>query len=169
MSTNQRLVARMAEHMRESRYEDATRDLIGLLEDGAKPVDLTREALTAASPFLNVPAHTMVTAKGEMRPVNYDHTMLAFWRSQRMGRMMPRGYNQLPLAQAMWYLPQGLDIWSQNPLRVPRPLLPRAGEVPRDQPQGPPLPLRRAPALHRGLLEDERLHSCSTASSAATA
>jgi hypothetical protein len=55
----------------------------------------------------------MVTRTGEVRAVNYDHTILGFWRAYRMGKMMPKGYQDLPLVQAMWYLPQGLDIWSQ--------------------------------------------------------
>lgn len=113
MSHDVRLLARMTDRLREGRHEDATEDFCALLKDGARPIDLGHEAIASASPFLNVPAHTMVTKTGELRPVNYDHTILGFWRSYQLGKNMPRGYQHLPLVQAMWYLPQGLDIWSQ--------------------------------------------------------
>jgi hypothetical protein len=103
----------MGEHMRESRHEEVARDTCELIREGVGATDIGHGAVTAASPFLNVPAHSMMTAKGEVRPVNYDHTVLAFWRAERMGRMLARQYRHLPLAQAAWYLPQGLDIWSQ--------------------------------------------------------
>ena len=105
--------ARLSERMWEGRYQEATQDFCDLLKEGAAPKSLGRDTIASASPFLNVPAHTMITKTGEIRPVNYDHTILGFWRSYQMGKMMPRGYAQLPLVQAMWYLPQGLDIWSQ--------------------------------------------------------
>ena len=113
MPPNGRLLARMTERMREGRHETATQDFCDLLRDGARPGSLGREAIAGASPFLNVPAHTMVTDVGEIRTVNYDHTVLGFWRSYQLAKMMPRGYSKLPLVQAMWYLPQGIDIWSQ--------------------------------------------------------
>ncbi|MFN0096971.1 MAG: hypothetical protein ACKVVT_19605 [Dehalococcoidia bacterium] len=113
MIRDQKKLARMSEMMREGRYEEATRDFVGLLKDGVNAKAMGLEAITAASPFLNVPAHTMVTKTGETRPVNYDHTVLGFWRAQRMSKMMPKGYQSLPATQAMWYLPQGIDIWSQ--------------------------------------------------------
>jgi hypothetical protein len=110
---DQRLLARMKEQMREARHADASQAFCDLLKDGASPRSLGLEAITSASPFLNVPAHTMVTKAGETRPVNYDHTVLAFWRAYQLGKLLPKGYRELPLVQAMWYLPQGLDIWSQ--------------------------------------------------------
>ena len=110
---DQRQLAKMTEKMREARHEDATQIFCDLLKDGADPRALGREAIQGAAPFLNVPAHTMLTQSGEVRPVNYDHTILGFWRSYQLANLMPKGYKHLPLVQAMWYMPQGLDIWSQ--------------------------------------------------------
>ena len=113
MATDERLLTRMSDRLREGEHQAATQDFCDLLKGGVRPTAIGREVITAASPFLNVPAHTMLTTSGEIRPVNYDHTILGFWRSYQMAQKMPRGYAQLPLVQAMWYLPQGLDIWSQ--------------------------------------------------------
>src|SRR5258708_30293149 len=51
---------------------------------------------------------------GDMRGVNYDHTILG-WRGAPA--LIPRMRNErqavLPTVQAMWYVPQGLNIWEQ--------------------------------------------------------
>jgi hypothetical protein len=103
----------MKEHILEAQHRPATEDFCLLLKDGAASLELGREALTVASPFLNVPAHEMLRPTGETRAVNYDHTLLGLWRSLRMSTLLPGPYRDLPFAQAVWYLPQGLDIWSQ--------------------------------------------------------
>src|ERR1700690_2240206 len=103
----------MSEHILEARHEQVARDFCALLQEGVAPLELEHEGLRTASPFLNVPAHIMVRADGELRGVNYDHTLMGVWRSLKLSTLMPKGYEYLPYAQAMWYLPQGLDIWSQ--------------------------------------------------------
>lgn len=135
MDTKVRLLHEMTDHLREGRYAEATEEFCGLLREGVAPMEAGREAITAASPFLNVPAHTMLTPKGELRPVNYDHTVLGFWRAARMAKMMPRGYASLPATQAMWYLPQGIDIWSQILCEFP-------GHYSREQEKCPTINLR---------------------------
>src|SRR5256885_2979944 len=72
---------------------------------------------------------------GELRSVNYDHSILGIWRSIRMSRMMPKGYADLPYAQAIWNLPQGIDIWSQILCEFP-------GHYSRDQEQCPRVDLK---------------------------
>lgn len=119
MNIDQRLLNTMSEHILEARHDAATADFCNLVKDGAPALELERQALRTASPFLHVPAHVMVKPDGDIRSVNYDHTILGVWRSVRMGKMMPPGYELLPAAQAMWYLPQGLDIWSQIQCEFP--------------------------------------------------
>lgn len=135
MAGTTRTLMRMTERMREGRFEDATSDFCGLLREGMDRRTLGVEALGAASPFLNVPSHNMVTPTGEVRAVNYDHTLLAFWRAYKLGSMLPKRWNNLPLAQAMWYLPQGLDIWSQILCEFP-------GHYAREQEKCPTITLR---------------------------
>jgi hypothetical protein len=51
---------------------------------------------------------------GDMRGVNYDHTVLG-WRGALtlIPRMNDPRRAVLPTVQAMWYVPQGLNIWEQ--------------------------------------------------------
>ena len=83
-----------------------------MLVDGSRPTDAMTFVMDVAAPYLNVPAHAMLKNDGEMRGINYDHVILGMWRSPRMGTLLPDKFSQLPLTQAMWYLPQGMDIWS---------------------------------------------------------
>jgi hypothetical protein len=53
-----------------------------------------------------------------MSLVNYDHCFLALRGSLRMMRYLPMPWTHLPMAQAIWYYPQGdgaRQLW--RPLR----------------------------------------------------
>jgi hypothetical protein len=113
MTSTQAGLSQMSEHILETDYRAAARDFCELLRDGSRPMPLGLEALRIASPYLNVPAHIMIKSDGEQRSVNFDHVVLGLWRSAKMAQFMPRGYEHLPVTQGMWYLPQGLDVWSQ--------------------------------------------------------
>jgi hypothetical protein len=135
MTTTAAGLSQMSEHILEADYKAATRDFCTLLRDGAEPMRLGLDALSVASPFLNVPAHIMIKADGEQRSVNFDHVVLGMWRSARMSQFMPRGYELLPVTQGMWYLPQGLDVWSQLLCEFP-------GHYAREQEKCPEINLR---------------------------
>jgi hypothetical protein len=55
----------------------------------------------------------MVNDAGEMSNVNYDHCVLGLRASRRMMPYLPKAHRQLSMAQAVWYMPQGLDVWDQ--------------------------------------------------------
>ena len=107
------------EHILEADYRQSGRDFLELVREGAEPTPLGLDAFRAAAPFLNVPAHIMLKPDGDQRTVNYDHVILGMWRTARLSQFMPKGYRALPLAQAVWYMPQGLDIWSQVQCEFP--------------------------------------------------
>ena len=51
-----------------------------LIVEGDRPLrDVVHTAIGAAAPFVQVPSHLMPQPNGEMRGVNYDHTILG-WR-----------------------------------------------------------------------------------------
>jgi hypothetical protein len=135
----------MSEHILEADYQAATHDFCELLRDGAEPVPLGLQAIKVASPYLHVPAHIMLTPDGEQRSVNFDHVVLGMWRSARMAQFMPPGYEHLPVTQGMWYLPQGLDIWSQLLCEFP-------GHYAREQEKCPEINLK-GPRRHFDELE----------------
>jgi hypothetical protein len=55
----------------------------------------------------------MVAENGEYSNVNYDHCVLGLRASRRLLPYLPSGHRQLAMAQAVWYMPQGLDVWDQ--------------------------------------------------------
>src|SRR5260370_16772071 len=51
--------------------------------------------------------------------VRNDHCVLSARAATRLTRMVPEDCAALPLAQTIWYIPTGLDIWNQKILRAP--------------------------------------------------
>ena len=74
---------------------------------------LVQHAVDAAAPFLTVPSHVMVSAAGEFQGVNYDHCVLGLRASRRLLPYLSSEHQMLSMAQAIWYMPQGLDVWDQ--------------------------------------------------------
>jgi hypothetical protein len=89
-----------------------------MMRDGRDLAELLQHAITVTAPHLHVPSHVRVK-NGELSLVNYDHCFLAIRGSLRMMRYQERPWTHLPMAQAIWYLPQGLDVWTQLQGRFP--------------------------------------------------
>ncbi|HEV2126241.1 MAG TPA: hypothetical protein VGW38_26090 [Chloroflexota bacterium] len=106
-------IGRFQEALIEANYPRTTNHFVNLLKDGYRMPDLVRHGLDAASPYLTVPSHVMVNDAGEMSNVNYDHCVLGLRASRRMMPYLPEAHRQLSMAQAIWYMPQGLDVWDQ--------------------------------------------------------
>ncbi|MHB8576628.1 MAG: hypothetical protein ACYDCQ_14995 [Dehalococcoidia bacterium] len=169
-------LAQLREFVVAADYPHATEQFLGLLKQGYRPQQLVGEAISATAPFVQAPSHIMLKADGQSRGVNYDHTILAWRGSTRLAAAMPKQTANLPLAQAMWYTPQGLDVWSQIHCEFP-------GHYARDQercgdrdefklPSGNQFdqPTARGPKVHfedhepiLGGSIDERLHQMTNA------
>jgi hypothetical protein len=67
---------------------------------------------TAEAPFVQVPSHVNVR-DGQITLVNNDHTILGLRTAASLAPFLPEAYRLLPLLQAVWYVPAGLDIWNQ--------------------------------------------------------
>lgn len=96
------------------RYREATDTFCRLVTEENRPLkSMIRQAIAAAAPYVQLPSHLMQLPTGELRGVNYDHTILG-WRGaiSLMGEL--EGTRAiLPNVQAMWYVPQGLNVWEQ--------------------------------------------------------
>ena len=104
----------LREHIVTANYPKAAETFCALLKDG-QPLDrLVREAIETTAPFVQAPSHVMTKPDGTTRGVNYDHTVLGWRASLRLMPALPEPANLLPVAQAIWYVPQGLDVWSQT-------------------------------------------------------
>lgn len=108
----------MTSYVLQAKHRDATEEFCGLLGQGEPLRAVMGAAIDASAPYLNVPAHIR-SKNGEPALVNYDHTVLAWRGSLRLMRYLPEGEALLPMAQAMWYVPQGLDVWGQVHGRFP--------------------------------------------------
>jgi len=106
-------IGRFQEALIQADYQRTADRFVGLLKGGQRMPDLVRHSLDAAAPFLTVPSHVMVNDAGEMSNVNYDHCVLGLRASRRMMPYLPEAHRQLSMAQAVWYMPQGLDVWDQ--------------------------------------------------------
>jgi hypothetical protein len=104
MDVNQGAVTvdRLREEIQGVRYRDATTTFCRLVTEEARPLkDMIKAAIASAAPYVQVPSHLMRLPTGEMRGVNYDHTILG-WRGaiSLMGELGgSRGI--LPNVQAM--------------------------------------------------------------------
>ncbi len=107
-------VDRLRDEIQGVRYREATETFCRLVTEQNRPLkSMIQEAISAAAPYVQVPSHLMRLPSGELRGVNYDHTILG-WRGaiSLMGELGgKRGI--LPNIQAMWYVPQGLNVWEQ--------------------------------------------------------
>ena len=107
-------IERLEEEIKTAQYREAAETFCRLVAEEGQPLPrVVHTAISAAAPFVQVPSHLMKQPNGEMRGVNYDHTILG-WRGALA--LLPRMSERravLPTVQAMWYVPQGLNIWEQ--------------------------------------------------------
>ncbi|MGE0701115.1 MAG: hypothetical protein AB7O57_18615, partial [Hyphomicrobiaceae bacterium] len=82
-------VDRLRDEIQGVRYREATQTFCRLVTEEKRPLkQVIKEAIGAAAPYVQVPAHLMRLPTGELRGVNYDHTILG-WRGaiQLMGEL----------------------------------------------------------------------------------
>jgi hypothetical protein len=108
------LLQQMDDYTLDGKYREATDVFCQMV--AAHPEDtarITTHAMTTAAPYLHVPAHHKLLPSGEFRNVNYDHTILGIRAGMRLQPWLSEREKYLTLAQAMYYVPQGLDVWAQ--------------------------------------------------------
>jgi len=107
-------VDRLRDEIQGVRYHEATTTFCRLIAEQGRPLkDMIRQAIAAAAPYVQVPSHMMRLPTGEMRGVNYDHTILGWRGAIALMRELGGRRGFLPNVQAMWYVPQGLNVWEQ--------------------------------------------------------
>jgi hypothetical protein len=114
MPTGSLSVDRLREEIAGAQYREAADTFCRLIIDEGQPLrNVVHSAVSAAAPFVQVPSHLMKKPDGEMRGVNYDHTILGWRGALKLTPHLSRERSLLPTVQAMWYAPQGLNIWEQ--------------------------------------------------------
>jgi len=107
-------IDRLKEEITGAQYREAAETFCRLIVEEGQPLrNVVHSAVSAAAPFVQVPSHLMKKSDGEMRGVNYDHTILGWRGALKLTPHLSRERSLLPTVQAMWYAPQGLNIWEQ--------------------------------------------------------
>src|ERR1700734_610902 len=110
-----------------TRLEDRVmaRDQVGASKVYSGPVragrplyEIIAEAVRIHAPYTHVPYHERID-DGFPNFVNNDHCLLSARAAVNLQRMLPEKLAGLPLAQTIWYIPSGLDIWNQKILKAP--------------------------------------------------
>ena len=80
--------------------------------------EIVGEAVRIHAPYTHVPYHERID-DGYVNFVNNDHCLLSARAATQLTKMVPEECAALPLAQTIWYIPTGLDIWNQKILKAP--------------------------------------------------
>jgi hypothetical protein len=104
--------ARLEERILARDQSGAAEVYFELVKQGRPLTELLSEAVRIHAPYTHVPYHQRLD-DGLVKFVNNDHCLLSARATLRLTNLMPAGYEQLPMAQTIWYLPTGLDPWNQ--------------------------------------------------------
>ncbi len=111
--TETALIEQMDDYILDGKFHEATDTFCRLAKSGYEISALMTHAMRTAAPYLHVPSHQKLLPNGEFRNVNYDHTVLGFRTGLRLMPYLSESEKYLTMVQAMYYVPQGLDVWAQ--------------------------------------------------------
>lgn len=115
-------------HTRYGYFDKTAENFCQLIKEGQPLKNVLATTLKTVAPILHVPSHRRII-NGEFSLVNYDHATLAMRGGVQLMRYLPDEWKYLPMTQAMWYTPQGLDVWAQRQGKFPGHY---AGKTPND-------------------------------------
>ncbi len=107
-----------------------------LLRRGRPLPEIMAEAVRIHAPYTHVPYHQRID-DGFPNFVNNDHCLLSSRAAINLQKMLPEKLAALPLAQTIWYIPSGLDIWNQKILKAPGHYATRGYKMPNAEPPKP--------------------------------
>jgi len=119
--------------------------------------EIIAEGVRIHAPYTHVPYHERID-DGYPNFVNNDHCLLSARATINLNRMMPSHLSMLPMAQTIWYIPTGLDIWNQKINKAPGHYTRHRGNSSAVEAPPPPVvywadqePLRQTGPLHERL------------------
>ncbi|MBN9085631.1 MAG: hypothetical protein J0J01_01875 [Reyranella sp.] len=117
-STTDPLYKALEERILDRDQKGASEVYYGLVKSGRPLPEMLREAVRIHAPYTHVPYHERLD-DGYVNFVNNDHCLLSARASLHLSKMVPSAAAGLPLAQTIWYIPTGLDIWNQKIGKAP--------------------------------------------------
>jgi len=107
-----------------------------LLQRGRPLPEIMAQGVRIHAPYTHVPYHQRID-DGFPNFVNNDHCLLSARAAVNLTAMLPEKLAALPLAQTIWYIPSGLDIWNQKILKAPGHYATRGYKMPNTEPPKP--------------------------------
>src|ERR1700760_2141641 len=89
-----------------------------LVRAGRPLNEIIAEGVRINAPYTHVPYHERID-DGYPNFVNNDHCLLSARATVNLAKMVPERLAMLPMAQTIWYIPTGLDIWNQKMDKAP--------------------------------------------------
>ncbi len=112
------LYGRLEERILARDQVGASEAYYALLRAGRPLAEIMAEGVRIHAPYTHVPYHERID-DGYPNFVNNDHCLLSARASVNLARMLPAAMAGLPMAQTIWYIPTGLDIWNQKVGKAP--------------------------------------------------
>lgn len=112
------LYAALEERVLDRDQKGASEVYYKLLKSGRPLPEMLREAVRIHGPYTHVPYHERMD-DGYVNFVNNDHCLLSARATLHLSKMVPQAAAGLPMAQTIWYIPTGLDIWNQKIGKAP--------------------------------------------------
>ncbi len=89
-----------------------------LVKTGRPLKEIVAEGVRIHAPLTHVPYHERID-QGFVNFVNNDHCLLSARATTHLTKLLPPHLAMLPMAQTIWYIPTGLDIWNQKINKAP--------------------------------------------------
>jgi hypothetical protein len=131
-----RLYSELEDRILARDQEGGSRIYYELLQQGRPLSEIMAEAVRIHAPYTHVPYHQRID-DGFPNFVNNDHCLLSARAAINLQKMLPEKLAGLPLAQTIWYIPSGLDIWNQKILKAPGHYATRGYKMPNAEPPMP--------------------------------
>src|SRR5438270_3423924 len=131
-----RLYQELEDRMLARDQEGGSRIYYELLRRGRPLPEIMAEAVRIHAPYTHVPYHQRID-DGFPNFGNTDHCLRWARAAANLQRMLPEKLAGLPLAQTIWYIPSGLDIWNQKILKAPGHYATRGYKMPNTEPPKP--------------------------------
>ncbi|MBV9249930.1 MAG: hypothetical protein JO227_11880 [Acetobacteraceae bacterium] len=109
-----------------------------LVRAGRPLNEIVAEGVRIHAPYTHVPYHERID-DGYPNFVNNDHCLLSARATINLTKMLPDRLAMLPMAQTIWYIPSGLDIWNQKINKAPGHYTRMRGNL--GSVEGPPMPV----------------------------
>jgi len=112
------LYARLEDRMLARDQVGASQVYYDLVRAGRPLKEMIAEGVRIHAPYTHVPYHERID-DGYPNFVNNDHCLLSARATINLAKMLPGKLSMLPMAQTIWYIPSGLDIWNQKINKAP--------------------------------------------------